>query len=431
VGRRNGGTGLRPPPARGGGGVFLSLLLLLPLLLAAAAPPSKESTTRQQLDAAERARAAELAAQKAAADRAAAAAAESQRLAAARDAALARLHDAEAATTQAAERVDALEARRKAAAGRLEQRAAAMRPLLPLIERLSLYPAETLLAVPAPVEDRLRGLVVLQGLTQQLQDEAAALRRDRAALDDASKAVAAELPRLQAARADQAQAAAALDAQLAQSEAARQQAEAEAEAAAKRAAEQAAKAETLRGVLATLEAQRRAEEARAREEAARAARQKQTAEAEAARQREAALAHPTGPGTLAGAAHPGGQLLAPVAGTVVRTWGEPTEAGPATGISYQAAPAARVVSPCSGRVAFADHFRSYGLLLIVDCGGGYHAVLAGFDRLDTQAGQALQAGQPVGVMPNWEPGGQRPALYVELRHDGQPVNPAPWLKAHG
>ncbi|MEJ0018739.1 MAG: peptidoglycan DD-metalloendopeptidase family protein [Acetobacteraceae bacterium] len=84
-------------------------------------------------------------------------------------------------------------------------------------------------------------------------------------------------------------------------------------------------------------------------------------------------------------------------------------------------------------MAFAAAFRSYGLLLIVDCGGGYHAVLAGFERLDVKVGQSVAAGEPVGVMPGWEPGGSgsRPALYVELRRDGQPVNPAPWLRASG
>ena len=90
-----------------------------------------------------------------------------------------------------------------------------------------------------------------------------------------------------------------------------------------------------------------------------------------------------------------------------------------------------MVAPCGGRVAFAAPFRSYGLLLIVDCGGGYHAVLAGFDRLDAKVGQQVAAGEPVGVMPGWEPGasGKRPSLYVELRRAGQPVNPAPWLRA--
>ena len=308
--------------------------------------------------------------------------------------------------------MDKLEDRRKAAAERLARRADAIRPLLPLIERLSLYPAETLLAVPGNPQDRLRGVLVLQGLTHQLQREALALRHDQQALDEASKAVQNELPRLQAARAAQAAAAADLDAQIAESEAARQQAEDEAAADAKRAAALAAKAETLRAMLATLEAQRRKDEERAKQEAVRAERHKQSAKAEAARKREAALAHPTGPGTLAGARHGKGQLTAPVAGTVVRAWGDSTEAGPATGISYHAAPDARVVSPCTGRVDFADPFRSYGLLLIVDCGGGYHAVLAGFARLSTQAGQAVQAGEPVGTMPNWEPGTRAPAIAV-------------------
>ena len=100
------------------------------------------------------------------------------------------------------------------------------------------------------------------------------------------------------------------------------------------------------------------------------------------------LARPAGAGTIASAAQPRGQLTAPVAGTIVRPGAMPPTAGPATGISYRAPPAARVVSPCGGRVVFAAPFRSYGLLLIVDCGGGYHAVLAGFDRLDVKVGQS-------------------------------------------
>jgi septal ring factor EnvC (AmiA/AmiB activator) len=78
---------------------------------------------------------------------------------------------------------------------------------------------------------------------------------------------------------------------------------------------------------------------------------------------------------------------------------------------------------------FAGPFRSFGLLLIVDCGGGYHFVLAGFDRLDVSVGRQVQAGEPVGVMADWNPArpGDRSTLYVELRHDGVPVNPSPWL----
>jgi septal ring factor EnvC (AmiA/AmiB activator) len=409
----------------------LPLALVLPAV-ALTAPPPKEAATRQELQNAERERAAQAAAQREAASRAVQAHDEELRLTAARIAAAEKLRLAETETAKAAVRMDALASQRRDAQARLDRRAETMQPLLPLIERLSLYPAETLLAVPGPPEQTLRGVLVLQGLSRQLEQEAEALRRDEDALDAATRAEAAEAPKLAAAQAAQAAEAAALDRQIARAQAVRRQAQSDADVAAQRVAAEAARADDLRAMLSALEIQRRTEEARAKEEAARAERRKREAEAAAARRREAVLAHPTGAGTIASNAEARSQLVAPVAGTIARAYGEATEAGPATGVSYSTPPSARVVSPCGGRVVFADVFRSYGLLLIVDCGGGYHAVLAGFDRLDTKVGESVQAGEPVGVMPAWEPGGtgRRPSLYVELRHDGQPVNPAPWLKSN-
>jgi septal ring factor EnvC (AmiA/AmiB activator) len=411
---------------------FLPLIALVAVAAQPARPP-KEDVTRQQMEQAERAHAAELAAQQEAAARAAAAAEDAQRLTADRVAAAARLRQAETATAEAAARIDQLAAQRRQAQASLDARAESMQPLLPLIERLSLFPAETLLAVPAQPEETLRGVLVLRGIAGQLGHEAVALRSEQARLDSATHAMQAEAPRLAEAQAKQQAEAAALDQQIEAAEAGRRQAEDQAASAAQRAAAAASKADSLRTMLVELDSQRREETARAQEEAARAGRQKHAGEAVAARQREAALQHPTGVGAIASSAQPHGQLTAPVAGTIIRSWGDATEGGPATGLLYHAPPAARVVSPCGGQVAFAAEFRSYGLLLIVDCGGGYHAVLAGFDRLDAKVGQQVVAGEPVGVMPGWEPGasGKRPALYVELRHGGQPVNPAPWLKASG
>jgi septal ring factor EnvC (AmiA/AmiB activator) len=418
-----------------GASLLLAVALLPAVALAQPARPgaARSEPTPQQLREAERVRAAEAEAAREAAARAERAAAEEQKLAAERIAAASRLREAEGLTAEAAERMEHLTARKHDAERRLAERAAAMQPLLPLIQRLSMFPAETLLAVPADPEDRLRGLIVLRSLSRQLETEAAALREDQAALLEALRALEAEAPKFAALLAEQARQAAELDRQIATAQAQRRDAEAEADAAAKRAASEAARADNLRSALAALEARRKAEEARAREEALRAERRKRAEEAEAARQRAAALAPTTGAGTMQPQAGARGQLLAPVSGRVVRAWGEATDSGPASGVSYQAAPTARVVAPCKGRVVFADQFRSYGLLTIVDCGGGYHMVLSGFERLDTRAGQAVQAGEPIGVMPAWDPaaGGRRPSLYVELRRDGQPVNPAPWLRSGG
>ena len=392
-------------------------LVALTAVAAQSAHPTKEDAARREMEQAEKARAAEQSAERNAAARAAAAAAESGRLTEDRIAAATKLRQAEIATADAATRMDGLAAQRRQAEASLSARADAMQPLLPLIERLSMFPAETLLAVPAPAEDTLRGVLVLRGLTAQFGQEAAALRHEQVRLAAATAALNAQARQLAAAEAKQQSEAAALDEKLTAVEVLRRQAQGLAAAAAQRAADEASRAATLRGVLAELEARRRLDQERA---AVNRARHKPVEPAAAS-------------GAAASIVQPRGHFIVPVVGTVIHAWGDATEGGPANGISYQPPPAARVVAPCTGRSVFAAPFRSYGLLLILDCGGGYHAVLAGFDRLDIRVGQDVAAGEPVGVMPNWQPGtsGNRPALYVELRRDGQPVNPAPWLKARG
>jgi septal ring factor EnvC (AmiA/AmiB activator) len=409
---------------------LLAVLAILTPVAGFAASPGDANAQRALRDA-ERFGAKQQAAQNEAAARASRAAAESQLLAHQRVAAAAKLRLAETATADVAARIDALAQRQHDAGQRLNARAEAMQPLLPLIERLSLYPAETLLAVPTSPDAALRGVLILQGLSRQMEVEAEALRRDQADLEAASEALRQEVPRFKAAEAAQQSEADALDQQIAAAHAQQAVAEAQAKQAAGQSAAAASRAEGLRSALLALETQRRADEAKAREDASHAEHRKQYAEVQAARQREAVAARPTGAGTIAAGAGPGGQLQPPVIGVVVQSWGERTDGGPATGVSYHAPPGAHVISPCGGRVVFAEGFRSYGLLLIVDCGGGYHVVLSGFERLNVKLGQRLVAGEPVGVMSNWEPGStaRRPALYVELRHDGQPVNPAPWLRS--
>ena len=391
------------------------------LLLTAAAPP-----TAEQLRDAERAQAADAAAQQAAGAQARAAAEQERGLAQARVDTAAKLREAEDALAAASSKIADLTQRRADTEARLAASAADLAPVLPVIERLSLYPAETLLAVPMPPEDAVRGVLVLGGIARTLEQRAARLRAEQAEAAALRAEVDAALPGLARAQAAQAQLAVALDAQLAEARQTREAAEGAVAEAARRIATDAARAESIRAAIARIEADRRAAEARARAEAA--DQQKQQAEADSARARQEALAQP--PGTAMAAAR--GQLTAPVAGSIARAFGATTEAGPASGVSYQAPPKARVVSPCGGRVVFAGPFRSFGLLMIVNCGGGYHFVLSGLDRLDVQVGQPVQPGEPVGVMPDWDPRNapaSRPTLYMELRKDGQPINPAPFLRA--
>ena len=122
-----------------------------------------------------------------------------------------------------------------------------------------------------------------------------------------------------------------------------------------------------------------------------------------------------------------GKMPFPARGHVVIHFGQAGDGGlPAKGITVETRPGAQVVAPYDGDVVFAGAFRGYGLLLIIEHGEGYHTLLAGMARIDSTVGQRLVAGEPVGVMDVSE---DKPLLYVELRHSGQPINPLPWLMA--
>jgi murein hydrolase activator len=97
--------------------------------------------------------------------------------------------------------------------------------------------------------------------------------------------------------------------------------------------------------------------------------------------------------------------------------------------------AAIVTAPADAVVAFAAPFRSYGQLVILDTGAGYKMVIGGLAKLGVNAGQTVLAGEPLGVMASGKAeAGQdaasviAPELYVELRKDGQAVNPASWWR---
>ena len=84
-------------------------------------------------------------------------------------------------------------------------------------------------------------------------------------------------------------------------------------------------------------------------------------------------------------------------------------------------------------MVYAGPFRSYGQLLILNAGGGYHVLLAGMERISVDLGQFVLTGEPVAVMGGQAQlsaavaiGSKKPALYVEFRKDGTPIDPSPW-----
>lgn len=397
-----------------------------------------EAATRREVEDAERVRTMQLDAQRLATEQAAQALAEEKSLTVQQAAAFDRLKRAEAAVNDMTQHMLDLNRRRADAQNSIDKRVEALRPLLPIIVRMSTDPVETLLATQLSAEDAVRGILVLRQIARQAEADAKSLIADREALDAATKAAAEVAPRLAAAEAERTQEADALAHELAEAKERREAAENDAADAARRAAAEAARADTLRSMLDILETQRSLEEARAREDELRAERDEKEAAGDAARLRQAALSHPTGPGTLAANAKPAGQIAPPVVGSLVRAWGDLDDGEPAIGQSWQTEPGTRVVAPCGGIVAFAEPFRGYGLLVIIDCGGDFHAVLAGLDQLSVVPGREVRSGDTVGTMrgapalaSTSAAAAASPVLYFELRKAGRPVNPAPWLKPSG
>jgi septal ring factor EnvC (AmiA/AmiB activator) len=168
----------------------------------------------------------------------------------------------------------------------------------------------------------------------------------------------------------------------------------------------------------------------AEEQAGRVAREAQAKADKAARQAAAASARaaPVTPATARSFSAAQGEMPFPARGRIVGRFGQSNmdSGAPSKGITLETRPGAQVIAPFDGQVVFAGSFRGYGLLLIIEHGEGYHTLLAGMARIDSTVGQHLLVGEPVGVMSEAE---GKPLLYVELRRNGQPVNPLPWLTA--
>ncbi|OPB35644.1 Septal ring factor EnvC, activator of murein hydrolases AmiA and AmiB [Bartonella taylorii] len=128
-----------------------------------------------------------------------------------------------------------------------------------------------------------------------------------------------------------------------------------------------------------------------------------------------------------------GSLLFPVAGKKIQHMNSSSQIT-RFGEMIETEAAAVVISPADALVAFAGPFRSYGQLIILNVGNGYHIVLIGMSRINVTQGQFVLAGEPLGTMGMQfiansvalDIGKTTPMLYIEFRKQGKPVNPTPW-----
>ncbi|WP_233548299.1 murein hydrolase activator EnvC family protein [Aurantiacibacter zhengii] len=110
--------------------------------------------------------------------------------------------------------------------------------------------------------------------------------------------------------------------------------------------------------------------------------------------------------------------MLPVSGRTLLGFGAPTGSGLSRGLTLAPTGGAQVVAPAAGRVAFAGPYRGYGSIVIVEHGNGWTSLITGLARSDAEVGESVQAGAPLGVAAPTDPN-----VTLELRRDGEPVNP--------
>jgi len=126
-----------------------------------------------------------------------------------------------------------------------------------------------------------------------------------------------------------------------------------------------------------------------------------------------------------------GNIALPARGSINQIYNQLLPTGQrAKGIIINTHSGAPVVAPHDGHIVFSGIFRSYGQLLIIDHGEGYHTLLSGMKNINGIVGQSILKGEPVGQMSIEKfSSDSNHKLYVELRQKGKPINPMLWIMA--
>ena len=306
--------------------------------------------------------------------------------------------------------------------------------VLGALQRIGLNPPPALLVKPEDALSSVRSAILLGAVVPELRSETEILIADLKEMTRITASIEAERQRLGATVAEQVAEKERLNLLLAAKSRLQDESETALASEQQRSEELAAKAGSLKDLIASLE--KDIVGARSAEEKARRAEEER-------RKREAALAAMPVPESnrlveTAPFSRMRGKLTLPVAGRVARRFGgDDSNGGVMLGDMVATQSSAIVTAPADGSVLYAGPFRSYGQLLILNAGDGYHVVLAGMGRISVTTGQAVLAGEPVGAMGEARVASTSaneivstgPELYVEFRKDGKPVDPAPWWAA--
>ena len=293
------------------------------------------------------------------------------------------------------QKLEEFEAQQALMKKRLEVRKAQRTRVLAALQSLAYKPTEALIAQPMKPQDTLRSALLLREAVPQLEYSTEGLRKDLNKIASLTTAIRAQYAQIKTMTRRLNEKRQSMNALIKKKSELQTAFASESSRAKERAEKLARQANDLKELLAKLEAESKRQEKEDNQKSV-----------------------PTGAFMAAK-----GRIPYPVKGNIIKQYGQVDAGITSKGITIQTRSNAQVISPYDGKVLFAGPFRGYGQLLIIEHGDGYHTLLAGIGRLDTSVGQSLLAGEPVGIMLAQS----KPTLYIELRKNGQPINPATWL----
>lgn len=335
----------------------------------------------------------------------------------------------------AEQRLHELDTREHEIRASLDSRRAEIIEVLAALQRAGRRTPPALLVSPEDALDSLRTAILLGAVVPQMRARTQKLVADLGELVTLRKTIAAERDQLTADRdhltVDQTRLAALIDERQKKQSVIESNMAAEAS----RAAALARQVDDLQGLIAKMEQD--VQSAAKAAAAAAAATEKAAAAAASGKPNLAALKDPGRLSPAMAFASAKGLLALPVNGTPLGAFGGPDGAGGTEkGISLATRPGAQVTTPCDGWVVYAGPFRSYGQLLILNAGGGYHVLIAGMERISVSIGQFVLTGEPIATMGTTSriasilaANVSRPVLYIEFRKDGVPIDSSPWWAA--
>nr|WP_282003883.1 peptidoglycan DD-metalloendopeptidase family protein [Geotalea uraniireducens] len=127
-----------------------------------------------------------------------------------------------------------------------------------------------------------------------------------------------------------------------------------------------------------------------------------------------------------------GKLAMPAGGQIVDTFGRHKHPDfnsytVSNGISIAAPAGAPIHAVYEGKVIFANYFKGYGNMVIIDHGGGFFSLYAHASRIAKGVGAEVSRNETIASVGDVD-SSRGPMLYFEIRYQGRPIDPSPWFR---